>query len=238
MVAMRSRKTVIINILFLISIAAGLSLAMISIWADYEAVRYFFTGAQFDSFNGMRCPILTSRSETVTISAIIENPSDRIVRPQYRVEISGPAGRSLTDQISIPPRQTQRAKWIVNGEDVDLGYFIMTKMTLLPFAGLPTREAICGIFVVDLDWLTGQQALIAWLAVSLFGIVMGLVLWERQMKTDSKSLTRSQQIRRALGIVVLLAMFSGLVGWWLAGIVFCVLAILLLVIMLSGSLNM
>jgi hypothetical protein len=114
----------------------------------------------------------------------------------------------------------------------------MTKITLLPFAGLPTREAICGIFVLNLDCLTGQQALITLLAVSLFGIIFGLAMWERQMETANKGFMRSQHVRRALGLVVLLAMVSGLVGWWLAGIIFCILAILIFVIMLSVSLNM
>ena len=238
MVAMRSKKSIISNIVFLLSIAAGLSLAVISIWADYEAVRYFFTGAHFDSFRGMRCPILASRSEAVTISATIENPSDRTVRPFYRVEVSGPVGRLLREQTSIPPRQTQKAEWIVNGDDVDLRYFIMTKITVPPFAGLPTREAMCGIFVLNLDRLTGQQALITLLAVSLFGIIFGLAMWERQMETANKGFMRSQHVRRALGLVVLLAMLSGLAGWWLVGIIFCALAILLFVIMLSMSLNM
>jgi hypothetical protein len=237
MVTKRSIKSIMSNIIFLLGIIAGLFLAGISIWADYEAVRYFFTGAHFDSFRGMRCPILASRSEAVTISATIENPSDRTVRPFYRVEVSGPVGRMLREQTSITPRQTEKVEWIVNGDDVDLSYFIMTKITVLPFAGLPTREAVCGIFVLNLDWLTGQQAMITLLAVSLFGIVFGLVIWERQMKTANKGFIRSEPVRRAIGLVVLLAMLSGLAGWWLAGIIFCALAILLFVIMLSMSLN-
>ena len=238
MVAMRSRKTLISNIVFLLGIAAGLSLAVISIWADYEAVRYFFTGARFDSVQGMRCPVLASRSENVIISATIENPGDRPVSAHYRVEISGPLGRSFREQISIPPRQTQKAEWIVNEDDIALHYFVMTKITLLPFSGLPTRETMCGIFVLNLDWLTGQQALIALVAVSLFGIVFGLVMWERQVGTANKGSLRSQNVRRALAIVVLLGMLSGLLGWWPAGIIFCVLAILLFVILLSMSLTM
>lgn len=234
---MRSKKSLISNILFFLGIAAGLSLAVLSIWADYEAVAYFFTGARFDSFRGMKCPVLATRSETVIIAASIENPSDRDARPFYRVEVSGPVGRTFSDQISVPPYQTHRAEWSVNADDVDLRYFIMTKLTLLPFAGLPTREALCGIFVLDLNGLTGQQVLIAFLAISLSGMIAGLVMWERQTEGVNKGVTQPQSVRRGLVLVVLLAMLSGLMGWWLAGIVFCVLAILLLVAILFVSLH-
>lgn len=229
---MRSKKSIISSIVFFLGIAVGLSLAVASIWADYEAVRYFFTGARFDAFPGMKCPVLAAHAETVTISASIENPGDRAVQPFYRVEVSGPLGRMFRDQISLPPHQTQRVEWTVSTDDVDLRYFIMTRITLYPFAGAQTREATCGIFVLKLDGLTGQQVLIFSLAASLMGIILGLRVWERQMEVVSKGARQPQRVRRALGLVVLLAMFSSLMGWWLAGFVLCVLAILLLVIML------
>ena len=234
---MRPKKSIVSNLVFLLSIVAGLSLAVISIWADFEAVHYFFTGARYDPFRGMKCPVLASRSEAVTVSAVIENPSDRAVKPLYRVEVSGPLGRLFREQISIPPRQTQKVEWTVNGDDVDLGYFIMTKITVLPFASLPTREAMCGIFVLNLDYLTGQQALITLLAVSLFGMIVGLAMWERQTDPAERGSMRTQQVRRALALVVVIAMLSGLAGWWLVGIAFCVLALFLLVILLTTSLN-
>lgn len=234
---MRSKNSITSSIVYFLGIAVGLSLAVVSIWADYEAVSYFFTGARFDAFRGMTCPILATRSETVTISASIENPGDRAVRPLYRVEVSGPAGRMFRDQISIPPHEMQRIEWTVSTDDVDLRYFIMTKITLFPFAGASTREATCGIFLLNTDSLTGTQVLIISLAVSILGIIVGLSVWERQMEAVNKGLIQSHGMRRALSLVVLLAMFSALMGWWLAGVVFCVFAILLLVITLFVSLN-
>ena len=234
---MRSKKSIIGSIVFFLGIAVGLSLAVASIWAEYEAVGYFFTGARFDRFPGLKCPILATYSETVTISASIENPGDRAVQPFYRVEVSGPLGRMFRDQIDIPPHKTQRAEWTVSTDDVDLRYFIMTKITLFPFAGTPTREATCGIFVLNLDGPTGTQVLIISLVASTIGIIVGLSVWERQMALVNKGVRQSQHVRRALGLVVLLAIFSSVMGWWLAGFVLCVLAILLLLIVLFVSLS-
>lgn len=234
---MRSKKSIISSIVFFLGIAVGLSLAVASIWADYEAVWYFFTGARFDRFPGLKCPILATHSETVTISASIENPGDRAVQPFYRVVVSGPLGRMFREQIYIPPHKTQRAEWTVSADDVDLRYFIMTKITLFPFAGAQAREATCGIFVLKLDGLTGTQVLIISLAASTMGIIVGLSVWERQIALVNKGARQPHHVRRALGLVVLLAMFSSLMGWWLAGFVLCVMAILLLVILLFVSLS-
>lgn len=232
---MRSKNSITGNIVFFVGIAIGLSLALVSIWADYEAVGYFFTGARFDAFPGMKCPILATQSETVAISASIENPSDRPVQPFYRVEISGPVGRMFGDQIPIPPHETRKAEWTVSTDDVDLRYFIMTKITLLPFAGTRASEATCGIFVLNLDGLTGKQVLIFSFVISLVGIIVGLRMWERRMAVVKKGTRQPQHVRRALALVVLSAMFSSLMGWFLAGFVLCVLAILLLVIILFVS---
>jgi hypothetical protein len=232
---MRQKNSISSSIVFFMGIAVGLSLAVVSIWADYEAVGYFFTGARFDAFPGMKCPILATQSETITISASIENPGDRPVQPFYRVEVSGPMGRTFRDQILIPPHETKMAEWTVSRDDVDLRYFIMTKITLLPFAGTQAREATCGIFVLKLDGPTGKQVLIFSFAISLMGIILGLSLWERQMAVVKKGARQPQHVRRALGLVVLSAMFSTLMGWWFAGFVLCVLAILLLVITLFVS---
>jgi hypothetical protein len=234
---MRSTKSVVANLLFLVGIAAGFSLALISTWADYEAVRYFYTGARFDSFRGMRCPVIANRSETVRISATLDNPSDREVRPFYRVHVSGPLERSFENQITLAPGQAQTIQWTAAADDIDLQYFIMTKITLLPYAGLPAREAICGILVLNLDGLAGVHILIMSLGVSLFGIIGGLILGERQAKDINKTLTQPQLVRRALGLVVVLALLFGLAGWWLAGLAFCVLALLLLVILTFTSLQ-
>src|SRR5574341_1133998 len=125
----------------------------------------------------MSCPVLATRAETVTISAHIENPSDRSAEVFYKVEVSGPMGREFRDQITVPPHQMRKADWTVNVDDVDLRYFIMTKITLFPFVGTRTREATCGNFVLDVDGLTGKQVLFILLAISVLGIIAGLSMW-------------------------------------------------------------
>lgn len=227
---MQPKKLIISSIIFFVGIALGLALAIVTIWPDYEAVRYFFTGAVYGQFSGLTCPALVTRSETATISASIENPWDQVAKPVYKVEISGPLGRLLREQISIPPHQTQTVEWTVNEDDIDLGSFIFTKITVLSFVTTPTREATCGIFVINLNGLSGKQVLGISLTISLLAIVIGLGIWESQMEAATKGFMQPQRVRRALALAVLLGMLSGLMGWWIAGIVLIVLAVLLLAI--------
>ncbi len=231
---MSSKKLVTSSIIFFAGIALGLALAILTVWSNYEAVRYFFTGAPYGPFSGMDCPVFVTRSETATISASIFNANDQIAKPFYKVEVSGPLGRSFKEQISIPPHQTQKVEWTVNADDIDLGSFIFSKVTVLAFIKTPTREATCGIFVVNLNGLTGKEVLGTSLVLSLLAITIGLGMWESRMDTATKGFMQPQ---RVLAFVVLLAMLSGLMGWWTAGILFIVPAALLLAIILLGALR-
>ena len=234
---MSSKKTVISSIIFFGGVALGLALALTTVWANYEALRYFFTGAKYGPFRGLDCPSLVARSQTATLSASISNPEDQVVKPVYKVEISGPLGRMIREQISIEPHETQQVEWTVNAEDVDLGYFILSKITVLSYVSTPTREATCGILVLNLNGLTGGQMLGISLVLSLLGILGGLVMWEKEMETATKGFMQPQRSRRTLALVTLLAMLSGLMGWWTIGMVFCVLAVLLIVIIFVAALR-
>jgi fatty acid desaturase len=57
------------------------------------------------------------------------------------------------------------------------------------------------------------------------------------MQTIAKRFRQPMQARRALGILVLLAVLSGLRGWWAAGTLFCAIAVLLIVILLLDALK-
>jgi hypothetical protein len=75
------------------------------------------------------------------------------------------------------------------------------------------------------------------LAVSLLGIVMGLALWEKAADTSINRYSNLNHALRALGILVLLALLTSIKGWWAAGLLFCVMTILLLLISLRLSIE-
>jgi hypothetical protein len=226
------------GILFLLGIFLGLALAVAAIWGDFEGFSYFNTGAGYSSFNGLDCPILMTRSETGTVTARFKNSTGEEFEPYYEVAISGPASsRKFEGQLSVPAHTTKTIQWTVDSNDVDLSFFIFVDMNILPVAGYSTREDTCGIVVLDFPILTGGQVLASVLTISLIGILVGLGLWENSADRKMGGASNLQRALRALGIATLLALLTSMLGLWAAGLIFCVMAILLLAIILRLSIE-
>jgi hypothetical protein len=220
------------RILYFSGIFLGLALAIAAAWTEFEAISYYYTGATYAAFHGLHCPLLMTRSETGMVTGSFDNPGGQEIEPYYEVEISGPLPRNYEDQLSVPPHETKNVQWTVDANDIDRGSFIFVKLDILPMAGYSTREAVCGILVLNVPILKGGQIFWLVLLASLSGMVIGLGLWEGAnppLAGKSLDLKRGMQ---TLAILVSLAMLTGLMGWWGAGVIFCAAAILLLVLTL------
>ncbi len=227
-----SRRT-IGTVVFLTGLAIGLALALAPIWGDYEGMSYFSSGGAYAAFDGLRCPILAARSDVTTITATLENPGNKQVEPYYEVVISGvSATRSIDGHIVVPPHSSRTAQWTVNANDIDLGFFIMIKMDILPLPGSPAREGTCGIVVLNLGPLNGSQILGLGLALALGGMVVGLAVREGTgQSTSSRDLSVRNGLRTA-GVTTCLAMLTGFLGWWLIGFILGAITVLLVVVLL------
>jgi hypothetical protein len=221
------------TIIFLAALLLALGLAIVAIWGDYEALSYFYTGAGYASFSGFSCPVMMSRSEVASVSARFDNPGNDEIQPYYEVDISGTAAtRHLENQMPVPAHASRTVQWTVDANDIDIGSFVMVKMDVLPVGGYSTREATCGIVVFNLMGSSGDKVLWWTLAASLIGMVLGLGLREGKDQAIPGANMNLRNGMRAAGVAALLAMLTGFMGWWLIGVVFCAMTILLLAILL------
>ena len=228
----KSRQT-LGNIIFLAGIFLGLGLAMAAVWGDFEGISYFFNGAGYEAFRGLSCPILMSRSDVATISARLDNPGDTEIKPYYQVEISGAAAsRGLEGQVPVAGHSSRTVRWTVDSKDIDLGYFIFVKMTILPVAGHSTREGTCGIVVLNVRGPSGGQIFGGILGASLLGMVLGLGLRETGNENVSGAALNLRNGSRAVAILTSAAMLMGFLGSWLIGLVLCAMALLLMTVLL------
>ena len=208
----------------------GFALAIITIWNQLEAMSYYFTGAKYAPFHGLRCPVIITPTETGIVTAVFNNPTDREDKVFYKAEISGrPFPRQVENQITVPPHQTKSVQLTVDADDVDLLFFILVKMNILPNAFHPSQEAVCGTMVIDALGLTGAQISTFALSLSFLGIAVGLGVWQPTTTNLDRNAKRAMQ---TLGCVVLLAVVTGIMGWWVPAIALSVTTILLAVISL------
>jgi len=229
-------------ILMLIGAALATAIAATIAWADFEGLSYFETGAGYPSFDGLTCPSVMSLTEEALVAARFSNPTDVTIEPNYRLNISGKTEfRRLAGKVTVPPHGHQDAAWTVNSDDIDLGYFILLRLTVLPTAKMPTRAASCGILALDLGSATGDQALT--LAVALSALLMAggliapaLLLSEHQrLRFDIDASTPRRRATQAMGVVCAAAVLPALSGAWLAAWLLCVVGVLLLLIVLRDA---
>ncbi len=219
--------------IFVVGLGLALLLALAAIWGDFEALSYFNTGANYASFGGLHCPVIMSRSEVAPVSATFDNPSSQPIEPYYQVKMSGLAApRSFEKQLQLQPHSSTTVRWTVSASDIDLGWFVMVRLTVLPFAGNPARAATCGMVVLNLGGLTGRGVLPWTVALSLLGIVAGLSMREGKAPPQDNKESTLRNGMRATGVAVLLAMLTGFLGIWLVGLIFSAITMLLAVILL------
>ncbi len=221
------------TLIFFVGVALALVLAVAAIWGDFEAVSYFNTGANYAQFSGLHCPVMMSQSEVAPVSATFENPTAKTIEPFYQVKISGLAAqRSFQNQLQLPPHSSTTVRWTVSANDIDLGWFVMVRLTVLPFAGNPARAATCGMVVLNLGSLSSDQVLPWAVALSLLGVILGLSLREGKEPPANSQEGTLRNGMRATGVAVLLGMLAGFLGLWLIGLIFSAITILLAVILL------
>jgi hypothetical protein len=215
---------------FFLGVIIGFALTIITIWNRLEAMNYYFTGVKYTPFHGLKCPVIIAPTEKGVVAAVFNNPTDREDNFFYRVEISGrPFTRQVENQIAVPPHQTKSIQLTVDADDVDLLFFVLVKMTILPNAFHPAQEAVCGMMVANVMGLTGAQISTLALSLSFFGIAVGLGVWQPTTTRPDRNAKRAMQ---TLGFVVLLAVIAGVMGWWVLAIALSVTTILLVVISL------
>jgi hypothetical protein len=220
---------------FFLGVSIGFALSAILIWNNLESSRYFFTSLTYAPFKGLRCPVMIAPTEKGSVAAAFNNPTNEDDNFFYRAEISGKAfsKRRVEGQTVVPPHQSKTIRFAVNANDVDLMFFILVKITIMPNSVHPSQQATCGIMVANLLELKGAQVSGMALFLSLSGIVIGLGSWQQ---TRIKADREMRRIALALGTVVLFTLLTAYMGWWGIAIALSVITVLLSIMFMRFAL--
>ena len=220
-------------ILFSAGFVIGFVIFAGMVWADFE-------GAMFDTairgekrLRTLRCPVVISEKEMGTISATFHNSLDRPVQFAIRTRISQGFVTLMREEKALLPVDaggTEGLQWTVTPDEAAYGRVILVKVLLMGNYPLPSRQATCGVLVLDVPFLTGSQALALGVSASLAFLALGGALWlfgswplEEGFELD---LARGMG---ALAASVLVGMIAGFWGSWLLGVAVVVVTALLFV---------
>jgi hypothetical protein len=218
--------------IFIIGVLSGLTLTVLSTWADLESAYYGFARRAGAGLKGLSCPVLMTTGETNAIALKVTNTEDRKLSPAIRMEISSPAIAFLySDYVELQAGESAVKEWEIGPDNVDLKRFIFAKTLVYASYPIPDREATCGVFIVDLP---GTGIVYTWALVifSLLGMGIGLYGLSRIPGSEGNGAELAGQLL-FLAVVVIMGLITVSMGWWIQGVLVIVVALLFSVI-ISG----
>jgi hypothetical protein len=231
---METRKIRTVNILvvvlFALSALIGFALMFIAVWGDVEASMFDVTYNGEKNLGTLSCPVLITPQDTGEFSAKISNPIDRTVKTSVRVHVS--AGfltmiREENEKFDLAPDESRKLAWSVDPDDATYGKMVLVRLFLFPNHPIPSKDATCGIYVLDIPFFTGKQITIASLLLSSVGMVAATSSWAYNNKPLGK---KRREVLRTFSIltgIIIIGAIASVLGWWLVGSIGIVAAILM-----------
>jgi hypothetical protein len=222
--------------IFIIGALSGLTLTVLSTWADLESAYYGFARRAGAGLSGLSCPILMTANETNAITLKVTNNTERKLSPAIRTEISTPTiAFEATEYVELQAGDSAVRQWEIGPDNVDLRYFIFAKVLVYSFYPNPDKEGTCGIFIVNLP---GNGATVTWTMVilSLLGMGIGLYGMNKVEDADGGNTNLARQLI-FLAMVIIFGLVTVFMGWWVQGILLLVVALLFSMIALGLMLN-
>jgi len=220
------------HLVFLIGILSGMLLSGMFVWVNLEHYLYGFDSLGGKPIRTLKCPLIMTKSETGKVKVSFKNNLDRTSVFNLRADFSTSSGEveSTRSKVSIDQGKTQQYEWEVSSDNVTRHLFIFAKVFAYASYKLPFREASCGIWVVNVPYLTGQQLYILLLCITLPGIVIGQILLDLGIQALYGDRLNPHRLLRFWAILVLLALFACLQAWLLPGTILLIATVLMGVI--------
>jgi len=220
-----------ITVLYSVGLLIGLYLIVIATWADMESAFYGFSRLADVGLRGFNCPVLMTSHETSTISLTVSNPTDGMLTPVIKTEISTSlVTQEYQESLKLAPGESKRLEWSVGPENIDLEHFIFAKTLVFSTYPIKSREASCGIFIVDLP-MDGRVLLPILVVFCFLGMGFGLY----GMNKQSASYWDGKYIRPMtfLAVVVGVGMVVSFKGGWVPSVLLLAVALLMTIILLG-----
>lgn len=200
-------------LIFLIGEGIGLSLSGAVLWGEIEVLtRSSFTASENMPLD---CPLMVSSVETGTIQAEISNYTNREIKPVVTSEISRTGGASRSTQTYIlAPTESANAEWTVNSSNAIFGNLILVSVFQSQYRDNPSRLGVCGILLLDLFGLTGEQAFYVIFVAAIACLVAGAGLWyfhNRPVDDQNINIVRAGILLAVMNTVSLLCTIP---RWW------------------------
>jgi hypothetical protein len=234
----KSRQPLITSstIVFILGALLGLWLLITSAWGDLEGRLFDSALSSDETLTSLKCPPLITPSEIGMISATFDNDSDfeRNVIIQARMTM----GHTFLlteqrDEFMVAPGESLEMEWEVFPNQVAYGRLILVRIYQFRSFSIPSRSGSCGIMLVNLPQLTGNQIFYGGFAISLVLMVLGVGLRKKLSDAQKSQVSRITNGLIFLGVVIIIGILLTLLGSWLISVLMVVFAVITIIGILS-----
>jgi hypothetical protein len=186
-------------------------------------------GATFDpairgnaSLTSLRCPLFISTSESGTARATLSNPLDRPLQYLVRVRVSQgfvTLFRQIDFPVPLDPGQKQTIAWEITAADAAYDWLVLVKVLQSASYPLPSRSGSCGVLVVPIPFLTGNQFFLLVFTATLLGMGISVWLWRAVGRATGSVRHDVSNAMIALGIMLVVGTLVGVFSSWILGLV-------------------
>ena len=168
--------------LYAFGVVLGLALILGMVWPDMEATFYNFQKLGEQPLN-VTCPVFLTQNEVGVVSIKASNSAEKTIHPLVRATFSNRGLFRFEEvRMSIEPGETKTLEWNISKEDVDLHFFVLAKIFILPEYQFSSREGTCGSLLLPFENGTGMGVFLVALGLSLAGLIGGYALWTSGIK--------------------------------------------------------
>ena len=218
------------TILFTIGIVLGVVIFGLITWAKLESFFFFSNDYRADQpYLSVVCPKVMTFSETKPVVVTLDNSSKTAISPPVQVYISHHGFfRVIQAKASLAPKQKQTLHWEVSADDIAMGHLVIVKVYVYPTAELKPRSGTCGILVVDMPGLSGNQVLALGLGLCGLCLAAWASIWFFLTGALNKRLPDTTSEMVTITVVVLLGIITSLMGAWVISVVLLIIAVFLI----------
>ncbi len=213
-------------ITFFIGAIIGMTILGMAVMGDLEALMFKPSVDGETALTTLKCPVIISSSETGIITITLSNPSDSRISPSVWTYISEgfiTLIREEKENLFLEPGESQQLQWTITGEEAVFGgKWVLMKTKVFSQYPLPSSVGSCGVFVANMENISGEQIYISSLAVSilLMGIGGGFLNLKPAIRNADKNRSRSTFV---MGIIITIGLITITIGSYLlfvSGIIF------------------
>jgi hypothetical protein len=225
-------------VLFSIGLLLAMAFSAGAVWADLEASLFEPSRIADEPLKTLRCPLVITSQESGTIAATFTNPSERALRRTVRAYIThgfSSLMREVDTQFMLEPGETHRLEWTVTADDAAWRRFVLVRVNVLRNFPLPSRSGSCGVLVMNLPGLNGNQIVALSFAAILLSMGAGVAIWSAANKSSPGRIPDLTRAMAFLAAIVVASMLFSLLGWWVPGGLLLVLALIVTVSMVTWA---